>query len=699
MSLDYQAAITISAQYTGKDAVNAANNDLNKLSGTSKGLNQELQSLIKDGFKGLVAVFAIEKIREFTTSIIDLGDHLHDLAIKTGIGVDTLSSLKTAAELGGLSFEGFEKGLKKFTVNIAEAAAGSEKQQNAFKAIGVSLADLKTKSPDEILGKVADKFAATENPAVKAAIAVRLFGKAGVDLIPLLNEGSEAITKYGVKVGDEFANQADHFNDALVLMKVNSQQFGVNLLSGALPALNDLADVFVELGTKGKASKEEFSFLGETIRQLGVVGITAGEGLLALFDLVSTGITQMIFAVKLLIDEFLNLGQVGSAAFKLISGDISGAQKAFSNFTKQATTDYKSFIDAANNTGADFFKKTEERAKRTGDIIARLEKGSSIFGDGTSATSEIKKPKPTGDISLPEEGYKRESEALKKLQEDLKATTLEYNLQAESIDLTKSELEKKKIAIEENKKAEKEVASFQSATLKQAYLETTQQIIAQKQALIDLKDQQKQSFGNGIKEGLKEYSEGLKDVAASSKKLFLDAFKGIEDALVKFVQTGKLNFSDLAKAIEADLIRIAIRQAVIAPLLGLAGSFFTPAAATATPAVASANGNVISSSGVMSLSRYAAGGIATAPQLALFGEAGPEAFVPLPDGRSIPVSFKGAAGGGGTNVNVIVNVNSDGSTDQNSASASDQGKQLGNLISTAVVNEIMKQKRAGGLLA
>ena len=47
--------------------------------------------------------------------------------------------------------------------------------------------------------------------------------------------------------------------------------------------------------------------------------------------------------------------------------------------------------------------------------------------------------------------------------------------------------------------------------------------------------------------------------------------------------------------------------------------------------------------GPLPLKAYASGGVANSPQLALFGEGRmPEAFVPLPDGRSIPVTMSGA---------------------------------------------------------
>jgi hypothetical protein len=55
-----------------------------------------------------------------------------------------------------------------------------------------------------------------------------------------------------------------------------------------------------------------------------------------------------------------------------------------------------------------------------------------------------------------------------------------------------------------------------------------------------------------------------------------------------------------------------------------------------------ADGGVMTSRGPLPLRRYAGGGIADSPQLAMFGEGRmPEAYVPLPDGRSIPVAMRG----------------------------------------------------------
>jgi phage-related minor tail protein len=68
-----------------------------------------------------------------------------------------------------------------------------------------------------------------------------------------------------------------------------------------------------------------------------------------------------------------------------------------------------------------------------------------------------------------------------------------------------------------------------------------------------------------------------------------------------------------------------------------------------------AKGGIMTSMGPLPLNMYAGGGVVNSPQVAIFGEAGPEAYVPLPDGRSIPVTMNGGNNSGQA-TNITVNV-------------------------------------------
>lgn len=77
----------------------------------------------------------------------------------------------------------------------------------------------------------------------------------------------------------------------------------------------------------------------------------------------------------------------------------------------------------------------------------------------------------------------------------------------------------------------------------------------------------------GASAGFADYAASARNAASASSNLIGSAFKGMEDALVTFVKTGKLSFSSLVDSILSDLVRMSLRQAVLGPIAQLLGSF------------------------------------------------------------------------------------------------------------------------------
>ncbi len=75
----------------------------------------------------------------------------------------------------------------------------------------------------------------------------------------------------------------------------------------------------------------------------------------------------------------------------------------------------------------------------------------------------------------------------------------------------------------------------------------------------------------GAQGGLADYAEMARNVAGNTRSAFFNAFKGMEDALVQFVTTGKASFGSLVQSILADIARLAIQQGVTGPLSGWLG--------------------------------------------------------------------------------------------------------------------------------
>ena len=211
------------------------------------------------------------------------------------------------------------------------------------------------------------------------------------------------------------------------------------------------------------------------------------------------------------------------------------------------------------------------------------------------------------------------------------------------------------------------------------------------------------SFGGGMERAFRDYGTKIGTVGERAFAAWDRALGNTEDALVNFAMTGKLSFKDLANSIIADLIRIAIQQAIMKPLTKFLGGVFgfeKGGSFTSGVPIANANGNAFLGGQVQA---FAGGGVVSRPTLfpmaagrtGLMGEAGPEAIMPLrrlPSGR-LGVETAGGAGGG---VNVNVSVDASGSQVQGNGG---NANELGRAIGMAVQAELVRQKRPGGLLA
>jgi lambda family phage tail tape measure protein len=655
VALNYQAAVNINAEFTGQRAIDQAKKGLNDLGGGAGGAKTRIEG-VTSALKLLGGALAVQQTLQYAKSLVDLGDTFNDLRQKTGFAVDTLSSLKTAAELNGLEFGQLEGSLKKFNVVVGNAGAGSKTAASGFDALGISLKESngKFKDSDKLLFEVADKFANLEDGPNKAAVAVRLFGKSGADLIPLLNQGSAAVQEYGIKFNG-FTKKADDFNDALTLLKLNFDQTGVNILNEFLPTLTDIIKGFSELNKTSEGSGIIFTALSFSLKSLaaGLFAIASGAGLAK--------------------DTFLTL-------FGSIEND-----EYFRRNQARLDTLAKS-LKQVNLFQEEVFGPVDNRpAKKTGSV-------------NRSALNDDKSKAAADKLRADRE---RDEESLRKLNIQLDELKELKVIEQNQLSGSSKEYERNVRITKEKSQADRESGNI-LAENKSKYDSVTQAIRQQREELIKLQEEQSRSFGAGARGALEDYVSSATNTAEQTRNLFASAFNGIEDALVSFVKTGKLSFADLANTVSDQLIRIGVARAIAFGVTAIAGSG-GPAPASANTEAAFANVNMAEKGGVMTdrgmapLKMYSRGGIANSPQLAVFGEGRQaEAYVPLPDNRSIPVTLKG--GGSSTNVGVTVNISNGSDAGGDVQSQTAQGQAIGKLIQATVKQTLINEMNPGGLL-
>jgi lambda family phage tail tape measure protein len=706
----------ILASVVGGEAIDRFNGELSNISKSAQSVSSNMSTLTRSA-QALAGAWVVREVVSFGKNLINVADEMDELSEKTGVAVEDLAAFKGAAEVEHMSLEDMAGSLRKLSTAIVDTATGSKELKAIFKTLGIEVRDSSgdLKNSGQVLKEISNKFSVMEDGAVKSAIAVKLFGKSGSEIIPFLNKGATELERLKSSIDSDFAARAGAFNDTLSEMSINAKEFASSGLKDLLPTLQEVAEGLYLGSRNSKAMSAGAMVLGETIRITAVLFNSLNVAVQSVADVLGTA---FIAAARIVIDVWTGtttaIVDSTRAAWAAITGDFSGAYKILTDLGEKSKKGFVDHMAEQGIAGEAFTNRFFGRFKDAYDANEKLLKNSALFGNGLKGALEdtepqINKRSIVADLSDITKARTIERDRVK---EFIEQQTLENDQRRQSlgdINLTGIELLK---TVEARKLDAEAIRTSKTMTEAQRaeLMLATEAIKEQRNEIIELEYQQRRTFQYGAKEYFRTYVQDATDSAKNVKQVFGTAFSSMEDALVSFLKTGKLNFRNFADSVITEILRISVRQAVLAPIIGAISGAFA-GAATSTPEVGSgtyssfqssgnynfADGGIMTDKGSLPLHRYSSGGVAKSPQMALFGEASKaEAYVPLPDGRSIPVTMKGGSGDG-VNINMTVNVSGQKET-SNIESTQQVGKQLGTMIKQSVLSTLIEQQRPGGLL-
>jgi hypothetical protein len=192
---------------------------------SSKKTDSLVGSLVKLA-PAMIAAFAVQKIKQFATDVLDAADSLAKMSAKTGISVEGLQYLQAAAIAGGNEIEQVASAVNKMQANLAGEDKGAVK---AIKALGLSLSD-----QFMTLGTAIQKI---EDPADRVKLRVLLFGKAGNEIAGTLAQDFGSIKNNAVIMANGTVEAFDTAGDALEQLMVNYKNTVANWLVSAHTAI------------------------------------------------------------------------------------------------------------------------------------------------------------------------------------------------------------------------------------------------------------------------------------------------------------------------------------------------------------------------------------------------------------------------------------------------------------------------------
>lgn len=238
----------------------------------------------------------IAALVHLTKQAIDTAETFEKMSQRVGVSVEALSTLKYAAEISALPIDKLETALKKLSANLYDVSKGvGQTVSYAFNDLNIEVTDTngKLRLTEDVLLEVADKFSKMSDGTNKTALAVKLFGRAGTEMIPMLNQGREGITalteearKLGLEISTETAKNAARFKDNILALERTIQGVGLSIADELLPYLVSLSSALKNYAVETRVASKTSVGLVDALK-----GITTG--LFTVYTMANTTITAL----------------------------------------------------------------------------------------------------------------------------------------------------------------------------------------------------------------------------------------------------------------------------------------------------------------------------------------------------------------------------------------------------------------------
>jgi len=197
---------------------------------------------------------AISGLTDFMSSTISAGDEIDKNSQRANMSTDTYQEWAHVLELGGGSASSLTTATKTLSNVITDAGNGGASAAEKLNSIGLSYEQIAALSPEEQFEAVVYALADMEEGSERTAAAQDLLGRAGMDLIPTLNSGKDAIEgmrteahDLGLVLSEDAVASSASLNDAITNLKGAFTGVAGELLAGFMPAIQSVVEALTPL--------------------------------------------------------------------------------------------------------------------------------------------------------------------------------------------------------------------------------------------------------------------------------------------------------------------------------------------------------------------------------------------------------------------------------------------------------------------
>jgi lambda family phage tail tape measure protein len=688
--------------------------DAKSLVSSSMKSMQESVDLFKKAFVAMTGVASFAAFKGMIDGVIETKVQLKHLSDMTGASVEALSAIGAVSKLTGTDIGTVGSAMNKLQKNLASSTEESKGAAQAIKALGLDFGAFSHMSADQQMLAVAKAMAQFTDGGGKAAAAMLLFGKAGAQLLPMLKDLANENELVGKQTA-ESAHQAEEYEKNIKKLQTASAGLRREFVEMLLPSMEHITAEMIRARKEGDGlfgmlsagvkawwegnpeqanNKKLFDLGGQLIEAQNNVDRSSGSSLQIMKNRVKVysaevqSILKQIAAVQALrsvtepdnqsaaesnrlyrrkeLDP--NLGAKPASVTTADPGlallnELKTKQEALTGSTSEYEQTLRKLdaiqkdVDPARRKEIQTLALQNDQIERMTKAVTEAAKYQSVVLGAQEASAKqyeadlsvLAKLNEAQALQVQQLGMTAPAIAKANFERDVMTKSLAANVAMvkygmdENWDAARADEERTKILREETE-------ALRSFGLVQA----------------DVADKL-YNPQRGIKDALDDYAEHVKQVGVATKNMMGNAFQGMEDALVKFVTTGKLDFKSLANSIIADMVRMQVQQSIMKPFTagfqsggGIGGGLSELwNSITGRPYNYASNSQIPNFGAAALIPGMADGGTLIPGQPTLVGERGPELIIPSGSGTVVP---NGKIGG--SSINLTNHITIDARTDR-----------------------------------
>lgn len=171
---------------------------------------QKIDSIGSSIKSTLLASFSVGAVVGFANELLRMGDDIVRTADRTGLLTDEVQKLSFIAGQSGNSIDELTGGIGQMQNRLA---SGDKSALSAVRDLGLSFETLRSQSPYDQLESIAESIAKIPNPATRAQVAMDLFGKSGIAILPTLTSHFKELAKAAPVMSDNTVRALDDAGD------------------------------------------------------------------------------------------------------------------------------------------------------------------------------------------------------------------------------------------------------------------------------------------------------------------------------------------------------------------------------------------------------------------------------------------------------------------------------------------------------